>query len=63
MRPFYHERNKGKGSGLQTGFAVVTGDVLVIQNSDVEYDSNDSEQIYNLIAVRKLADVVFSSRF
>ena len=36
---------------------------FVIRDLDVEYDSNDSEQIYNLIAVRKLADVLFSSRF
>jgi glycosyltransferase involved in cell wall biosynthesis len=63
MRPIYHEQNKGKGGGLQTGFAAVTGDVLVIQDADVEYDPNDWEQMYNLIAVRKVADVVFGSRF
>jgi len=63
MRTIFHERNKGKGSGLQTGFAAVTGDVLVIQDADVEYEPNDWEQMYNLIAVRKVADVVFGSRF
>jgi glycosyltransferase involved in cell wall biosynthesis len=63
MRPIYHEQNKGKGGGLQTGFSAVTGDVLVIQDADVEYDPNDWEQMYNLIAVRKVADVVFGSRF
>jgi len=63
IRPIYHERNRGKGGGLQTGFAAVTGDVLVIQDADVEYDPNDWDQMYNLIAVRKLADVVFGSRF
>ena len=63
MRPIFHERNKGKGGGLQTGFAAVTGDVLVIQDADVEYDPNDWEQMYDLIAVRKVADVVFGSRF
>jgi glycosyltransferase involved in cell wall biosynthesis len=63
IRPIYHESNKGKGGGLQTGFAAVTGDLLVIQDADFEYDPNDWEQMYNLIAVRKIADVVFGSRF
>ncbi len=63
MRPIYHEQNRGKGGGLQTGFAAVSGDVLIIQDADVEYDPNDWEQMYDLIAVRKVADVVFGSRF
>jgi glycosyltransferase involved in cell wall biosynthesis len=63
IRPIYHEHNRGKGAGLQTGFAAVTGDVLVIQDADLEYDPNDWEQMYNLIAVRKVADAVFGSRF
>jgi glycosyltransferase involved in cell wall biosynthesis len=63
LRPFYHERNKGKGGGLQTGFAAATGGMLVIQDADLEYDPNDWEQMYHLIAVRKIADVVFGSRF
>jgi len=63
IRPTYHEHNRGKGGGLQTGFAAATGDILVIQDADVEYDPNDWEQMYNLIAVRKVADVVFGSRF
>lgn len=63
LRPIYHDRNKGKGASLQTGFAAVTGGVLVIQDADLEYDPNDWEEMYNLIAVRKVADVVFGSRF
>ena len=63
IRPFYHERNRGKGGALQTGFAAVTGDVLVIQDADLEYDPSDWHQMYDLIAVRKVADVVFGSRF
>ncbi len=63
IRPIYHERNRGKGGGLQTGFAAFTGDVLVIQDGDLEYDPQDWEQMYDLIAVRKVADVVFGSRF
>jgi hypothetical protein len=42
---------------------MVTGDLLVIQDADVEYDPNDWEQMYDLIAVRKVADAVFGSRF
>ena len=61
--PVYHERNKGKGGALQTGFAAFSGDLLVIQDADLEYDPNDWEQMYDLIAVRKAADVVFGSRF
>jgi glycosyltransferase involved in cell wall biosynthesis len=63
LRPIYHEHNRGKGGGLQTGFAAFTGDVLVIQDADLEYDPNDWEQMYDLIASRKVADVVFGSRF
>jgi glycosyltransferase involved in cell wall biosynthesis len=63
IRPVFHERNKGKGGGLQTGFAAVNGDVVVIQDADLEYDPNDWEEMYNLIAVRQVADVVFGSRF
>jgi glycosyltransferase involved in cell wall biosynthesis len=63
IHPIYHECNLGKGGALRTGMAVVTGDVLVIQDADVEYDPNDWEQMYNLIVVRKVADAVFGSRF
>ncbi len=63
VRPIYHERNRGKGSALQTGFAAVAGDVVVIQDADLEYDPNDWETMYNLIATRKVADVVYGSRF
>jgi glycosyltransferase involved in cell wall biosynthesis len=63
IRPFYHERNRGKGGALQTGFAVFTGEVLVIQGADLEYDPIDWVQMYDLIAVRKVADAVFGSRF
>ena len=63
VRPIYHERNRGKGSALQTGLAAISGDVLVIQDADLEYDPNDWVQMYDLIVIRKVADVVFSSRF
>ena len=63
IRPIFHERNKGKGGALQTAFAAVSGDILVIQDADLEYDPSDWQPMYDLIAVRKVADVVFGSRF
>jgi glycosyltransferase involved in cell wall biosynthesis len=63
IRPIYHERNRGKGGGIQSGLAAVTGDVVVIQDADREYDPRDWEVMYDLIAVKKVADVVYGSRF
>jgi glycosyltransferase involved in cell wall biosynthesis len=63
IRPIFHERNRGKGGALQTGFAAFSGDILVIQDADLEYDPSDWGQMYDLIAERKVADVVFGSRF
>jgi glycosyltransferase involved in cell wall biosynthesis len=63
IQPIYHENNRGKGAGVQTGIDAFSGDVLVIQDADLEYDPNDWEQMYDLITVRKVADVVFGSRF
>jgi glycosyltransferase involved in cell wall biosynthesis len=63
IRPIYHDRNRGKGGGIQSGLAAVTGDVVVIQDADLEYDPNDWEVMYNLIAVKKVADVVYGTRF
>jgi glycosyltransferase involved in cell wall biosynthesis len=63
VRPIFHDRNKGKGGALQTGFAAFGGDIVVIQDADLEYDPADWGQMYHLIAVRKVADVVYGSRF
>jgi glycosyltransferase involved in cell wall biosynthesis len=63
LRPVYHECNKGKGAGLQTGLTLAQGDVVVIQDADLEYDPDDWGQMYDLIATRKVADVVYGSRF
>jgi glycosyltransferase involved in cell wall biosynthesis len=59
----FHERNRGKGGALQTAAKVATGDVVVVQDADLEYDPNDWAQMYDLIAKRKVADVVYGSRF
>jgi glycosyltransferase involved in cell wall biosynthesis len=58
-----HERNLGKGAAMRTGFAQVRGDVIVIQDADLEYDPADWADMWALIAERKVADVVYGSRF
>jgi glycosyltransferase involved in cell wall biosynthesis len=63
IRPIYHERNQGKGGALRTGFGAISGDVIVIQDADLEYDPGDWGQMYDLIVHRKVADAVFGSRF
>jgi glycosyltransferase involved in cell wall biosynthesis len=63
VKPLYHERNLGKGAALRTGLAAIRGDVVVIQDADLEYDPQDWAAMYDLIARRKIADVVYGSRF
>jgi glycosyltransferase involved in cell wall biosynthesis len=59
----FHEHNRGKGAALRTGFSHVSGDVIVIQDADLEYDPDDWTQMLPLINERKVADVVYGSRF
>jgi glycosyltransferase involved in cell wall biosynthesis len=61
--PVYHERNAGKGAAVRTGFGAATGDIFVIQDADLEYDPVEWRTMYDLIAVRRVADVVYGSRF
>lgn len=63
FRVIYHDVNKGKGGALQTGMQAATGDVVVIQDADLEYDPADWERMFDLIANRQVADVVYGSRF
>ncbi len=63
VKAFYHDVNQGKGGALQSGFREATGDVIVIQDADLEYDPQDWNKMYPLIAERRVADVVFGSRF
>jgi glycosyltransferase involved in cell wall biosynthesis len=62
LRLFRHEVNRGKGAALQTGFEHVTGDVVIVQDADLEYDPRDYPKLIRPIEEGK-ADVVFGSRF
>ena len=58
----YHPENRGKGSALRSGFAAATGDIVIVQDADLEYDPQEFPRMIDPIISGK-ADVVFGSRF
>ena len=58
----FHEVNQGKGAALRTGFKHVTGDVVIVQDADMEYDPQEYPMLMEPIEKGR-ADVVFGSRF
>jgi len=62
LNVFFHEVNQGKGAALHTGFAGATGDIVLIQDADLEYDPNEYPRLLKPI-LDGHADVVYGSRF
>ena len=62
IRVLRHETNQGKGAALRSGFALATGDLVLVQDADTEYDPEDYSRLLEPLLGNK-ADVVFGSRF
>ena len=62
LRVLYHDRNQGKGAALRTGFEVVTGDIVIVQDADLEYDPREYPVLLEPILDGR-ADIVYGSRF
>jgi glycosyltransferase involved in cell wall biosynthesis len=62
FRVIFHDRNRGKGAALRTGFQAATGEVVIVQDADLEYDPREYGKLLAPIRAGK-ADVVYGSRF
>ncbi|MGE0821062.1 MAG: glycosyltransferase family 2 protein [Candidatus Binatia bacterium] len=62
IKVIFHERNRGKGAAIRTGLAAVTGDAVIIQDADLEYNPAEYPILLEPL-LQGLADVVYGSRF
>jgi len=62
VKVLFHDRNRGKGAALRTGLAAADGDVVVVQDADLEYDPQDYPRLLAPILEGR-AEVVYGSRF
>lgn len=58
----FHEKNQGKGAALKTGFSIATGDIVIVQDADLEYNPDEYSKVI-LPIIDGRADVVYGSRF
>jgi len=62
IKKIFHEKNKGKGAAIKSGLDQSTGDIIIIQDADLEYDPQDYKKVIKPI-IKKQAKIVFGSRF
>ncbi|MCK4496210.1 MAG: glycosyltransferase family 2 protein [Candidatus Aminicenantes bacterium] len=62
IKVYFHSKNQGKGASLQTGFSKVEGDIILIQDADLEYDPREYSKLLEPILDGR-ADAVYGSRF
>lgn len=62
VKVFFHDRNQGKGAALRTGFSKVSGEMVIIQDADLEYDPREYHRLLKPL-LEEQADVVYGSRF